>query len=264
MQRPERPDQASGLRRLLAPRAARLLALTGTDLPRLAAFADAFAGALDRAFGPVLLLDLSCGGLAAVAGRPGRYELMHVMDRCRTLAQVMFDAPCGVPVLPAGRGVRALAAERGGAARFAALVAGTGAAPRMLLALTPPELLPALAGLAGAPQVLLALTRGSPRELTDAYAALKRVHALGGVTRVVAEGLPEDAARVALGRLRETAQAFLGSAPASLGAFALAREGTRARRGLDHDGLARAALAWPLPELGAARSLAGAGPLSYA
>jgi len=249
-------DQASGLRRLLAPHPARLFALTGSDPDHLAVLADALAGALQRAWGRVLLLDLSNGALAAAAGRPGRYELMHVMDRCKSVKQVLFDAPSGAQVLPAARAVRALAGEPDGAARFAGLLSGAALAPQMTLALVPPEQLAALAGLAGVPQVLLALTRGSARELTDAYSVLKRVRALGAIAYVVVEGLRADAAEATLARLRETAQMFLGGAPNVLGRLAGRADAARpahaqrsqGARPLDVDALAHAMLAWPLPQ----------------
>lgn len=247
---PAHADQASGLRRLLAPRRPRLVALTGSAPAPLAALADALAGALERTWGRVLLLDLSRGTLAAAAGRAGRYELMHVIDHCRSLEQVFFEAPSGVRVLPAARGARALAAEPDGAARFAGIVAHRDLSPQLTLALVPPDQLGVLAGLAGAPHVLLALTQGTARELTDAYGVLKRVRALGGTVHVVVDGLPAAASDASLARLHDTARTFLGHTPAILGRLAGTApvDGARAGGRLDHDALAHAVLAWPIPE----------------
>lgn len=252
-------DQAAGLRRLLSPREARMLALSGTDPEQFARFALELALAFERDGTRVLLVDLTRGALARHAGCTLKYELMHVIDRHRRLEQIVLGGPREIPLLPAARGLRALARSSSGRARFAQFVERAGDAPQLVIAVSPAEQLDALAQLAEFDS-LLVIAPNDGAELTRCYAALKRAYAAqrSAPRLVYAEQFDAGAALCAHARLCETARCFLGREPELLGR--LSRHPANAARGglpaLSIDSLARAIHRWPpRPLTGAARSL---------
>jgi flagellar biosynthesis protein FlhG len=105
-------DQAAGLRRMLAPRALRVLPVTGaaSDLDQARITAQ-LAMQLAGSGRQVIVVDQSCGAAAAHWGLRARYELSHVLCGDRTWNQVLLEAPGGVVVLPAARGLARLDTE---------------------------------------------------------------------------------------------------------------------------------------------------------
>ena len=105
-------DQAEGLRRLLGGNAASIITVASATagVGKTTAVINA-AVALARAGREVLILDESPSrcNVAGTLGIDARYDLLHVMNRERTLAQVLVTGPEGVSVLPAARGVGRLA-----------------------------------------------------------------------------------------------------------------------------------------------------------
>ena len=263
-------DQAAGLRRLIAARDPGMLALSGADADSYAPLALDLAAASERDGRRVLLLDLTRGGLArhmgrtmqgyTMQGRTMRYELMHVIDAHKRLDEVVAVGPRGVPLLPAARGVRALANAWRGRSRFADFVERAGGAPQLVLAVAPAEELETLARLAAFATLLVVGAEGGV-DLKVCYAALKRAHAAGAAHAaaprlIYAGGLDAEAAQRAHGRLMETSRAFLGGEPELVGR--LVAGGMRERRepaaqrsfpSLSVDQLARAVLRWPLPPI---------------
>jgi hypothetical protein len=211
-------DQAAGLRRLLSDCETRLLALSGADSDRLASLALQLALACERDGLRVLLVDLTRGALARHLGCTLRYELMHVIDSHRRLDQVMVAGPQAIPVLPAARGVRALAGAWRGRARFAEYIERAGAAPQLVVAVTPPEQLDALTRVSDN-DTLLVVDATDGEDLKACYTALKRAHAARAAPPrlVYADGPDPHAALSAHVRLSGTARSFLGREPEVVG-----------------------------------------------
>ncbi|MGB3938159.1 MAG: hypothetical protein WBL29_20890 [Burkholderiales bacterium] len=256
------PDQAAGLRRLIASRDPGMLAVTGADLASYAPLALELAAASERAGRRVLLLDLTRGALAGRLDRAVRYELMHVIDAHKRLEEVVIAGPRDIPWLPAVRGVRALANAWRGARRFADFVERAGGAPQLVLAVAPAEELEMLAQVA-AFATLLVIGQEGGGDLRACYAALKRAHAVRAVApRVIyAGGLDAEAARRAHARLIQTSRAFLGGEPELVGRL-WARPGAAASRefpSLTLEQLSRAVARWPLPQM-AARAASRSAP----
>ena len=248
-------DQAAGLRRLLVTRETRLLVLSGADADQVAALALQLAVASERDGLRTLLIDLTRGALARQLGCTLRYELMHVTDSHRSLEQVLVAGPLDIPLLPAARGVPALAAAWRGRARFAEYVERAGSAPQLAVAVTPPEQFDALARVADH-DTLLVLGSTDAADLKACYAALKRAHAAGAAPPrlVCADGLDPGAARDALVRLSGTARSFLGREPETVGRMCVRQEpvGRGGPPAVTVDALARLIRRWPLPRTPAA------------
>lgn len=267
-------DQAAGLRGLIAARDPGMLALSGADAGSYTPLALDLAAASERDGRRVLLLDLTRGALArhmgcTMQGRTMRYELMHVIDAHKRLDEVVATGPRGVPLLPAARGVRALANAWRGRSRFADFVERAGGAPQLVLAVAPAEELEMLAQLAAFVTLVVVGPEGGA-DLKVCYAALKRAHAVRAAAPrlIYAGGLDADAARRAHARLIETSRAFLGGEPELVGRLVVGRMCDRqeaaAQRGfpcLTVDQLARAVVRWPLPPMaaGAASRIAAHG-----
>lgn len=99
-------DQASGLRRLFMRRRERPLGVGGADAtPVVFDLARALADLGSR----VLVIDRTRGEVAARLNARVRFELVHVIDGHRSLADVLIDGPSGISVLPAARGLDELA-----------------------------------------------------------------------------------------------------------------------------------------------------------
>jgi hypothetical protein len=255
-------DQAAGLRRLIAARDPGMLALSGADAGSYAPLALDLAAASERDGRRVLLLDLTRGALARRLGRTMRYELMHVIDAHKRLDEVVVAGPRDVPLLPAARGVRALANAWRGCSRFADFVERAGGAPQLVLAVAPAEELEMLAQLAAFATLVVVGPEGGA-DLKTCYAALKRAHAIGAAAPrlIYAGGLDADAARRAHARLIETSRAFLGGEPELVGRLVVdrmcERQTAAAQRSfpcLSVEQLSRAIVRWPLPPMVAGTS----------
>jgi hypothetical protein len=252
-------DQAAGLRRLIASRDSCMLALSGAEAASYLPLALDLAASSERDGRRVLLLDLTRGALARQLGRTMRYELMHVIDAHKRLDEVVVPGPREVPLLPAARGVRALANSWRGRSRFADFVERAGGAPQLVLAVAPAEELEMLAQIAAFATLLVVGPEGGA-DLKPCYAALKRAYsARAAAPRLIYAGLDADAARRAHARLIELARAFLGGEPELVGRLVVngAREpqAHAAQRGfpcLSVDQLARAVVRWQLPAMAAA------------
>lgn len=260
-------DQADGLRRLITRSAPAVLVLSGADPLDFAALALDLAGLAGRAGHRVLVLDLTRGALTpemgcTMRGRAIRYELMHVLDAHKRIEEVVASGPDGVPLLPAARGVRALAGAWRSRARFAAFVERAGEAPQLVLAVAPAAELQALAQLSAFAALIVVGPEGGAN-LRACYAAIKRAHAAGCARPrlIYSDGLDAAAARRAHDRLAETARSFLGAEPELLGRLTGAQGRDRHRAASPQDfthlsigQLSHAIAAWPLPRMGAGAS----------
>lgn len=252
-------DQAAGLRRLIASRDSCMLALSGAEAASYLPLALDLAAASERDGRRVLLLDLTRGALARQLGRTIRYELMHVIDAHKRLDEVLVPGPREVPLLPAARGVRALANSWRGRPRFAEFVERAGGSPQLVLAVAPAEELEMLTQIAAFATLVVVGPEGGT-DLKPSYAALKRAYAArAAAPRLIYAGIEAGAAHRAHARLIEISRAFLGGEPELVGC--LLADGTREPREpadqlgfpcLSVDQLARAVVRWQIPAMAAA------------
>ncbi|MFN7085436.1 MAG: AAA family ATPase [Burkholderiales bacterium] len=105
-------DQADGLRRLLARNSLRIITVASATagVGKTSCVVN-LAVALVKAGRNVLILDESAGrsNVSGVLGINARYDLLDVINRDKTLEQVLVAGPEGICVLPAARGVARLA-----------------------------------------------------------------------------------------------------------------------------------------------------------
>lgn len=198
-----REDQATGLRRLFAPRAPSTFGVVGAAATPLAID---LARALARAGQRVLVLDRTHGEIGAALSLRARHELRHVLRGECALRQVVHNTPDAFDLLPAARGLDDV---DGNDPRSIAVWA------KLSAALTVYDVVlcngaPWTAA-AGAGWVLaLAPTSAS---VQGAYTELKRLARTQGVRRcrVVVEHAPtERAALDAFASVADTAERFLG------------------------------------------------------
>lgn len=106
-----RVDQAAGLRRLMGGGQLQVVTFAAgcEGVGRSVSVAN-IGAALARLGKEVLILDehSSTDDIAAAFGLVGRYDLLHVMQRERSLAEVLLQPMPGLNVLPAARAVKKL------------------------------------------------------------------------------------------------------------------------------------------------------------
>jgi flagellar biosynthesis protein FlhG len=105
-----RGDQAAGLRRLFGREQSRIVTFSSgsAGVGKSISVAN-LASALARQGKEVLVLDENAGGnVASLFGATARYDLHHVVNREKSLADVILSVAPGVRVLPAARAVKKL------------------------------------------------------------------------------------------------------------------------------------------------------------
>lgn len=106
-----RPDQAAGLRRVLAPRRLRVLPVAaGCRGMGKTTLALGLARAAAQAGLRTVLLD-AAGDAAAALSLTWRWELLHLLEGEREYGEVALEGPGGIRIVPAARGVAALRGE---------------------------------------------------------------------------------------------------------------------------------------------------------
>ncbi len=105
-----RGDQAAGLRRLFGREQSRIVTFTAGSVGVGKSISVAnLAAALARQGKEVLVLDENTGAnIASLYGVVARYDLHHVINREKSLADVLLTVAPGVRVLPAARAVKKL------------------------------------------------------------------------------------------------------------------------------------------------------------
>ena len=101
-------DQAMGLRRLFSRPPRQTIAVCGTGGTPIAV---ELARSLARSGRRVIVLDRTVGEVARAMGRRAKYELGHVLDGDRGLAEVLVHGPDEVVAMSAARGLDRVAAE---------------------------------------------------------------------------------------------------------------------------------------------------------
>ncbi|MGD9786933.1 MAG: AAA family ATPase [Sulfuricellaceae bacterium] len=172
-------DQAEGLRRLLNRNFVRVVTVTaGREGVGKTQAVINLATALARRGRKVMVFDEQSGrnNLEHALGLPGRYDLLDVVRRERCLEDILLPGPQGVEIVPAARGVKALAeltpAEQEWLVQSFNTLSGS----------VDVVLIDAVAGLAGhalsltlaAQEVVITLSQ-DPASITDAYALIKRL-----------------------------------------------------------------------------------------
>lgn len=105
-----RGDQAAGLRRLFGREQSRIITFTAgsAGVGKSLSVAN-LAAALARLGKEVLVLDENAAGnVASLYGAVARYDLHHVINREKSLADVLLTVAPGVRILPAARAVKKL------------------------------------------------------------------------------------------------------------------------------------------------------------
>jgi len=202
-------DQASGLRKLLAPRGMRILPLFGATG---GAHQAATAAALARGFAElgcrVLIADQSPGALAQEFGLRTRYELSHVLDGDKDWQQVVVSGGDGIAVLPAAKGLARIADESSAGLVLSALAALPEAPDVLLLNLARPDAAHWLTAEAD----WLTLFSARPSGLVPAYRAIKtlaRVARPRSVRVLTCHAVDEQRALEAFGTLAAAVARFL-------------------------------------------------------
>ena len=170
-------DQAEGLRRLLARDTLRIVTVaSATSGVGKTSTVINLAVALAKAGREVLILDGSPrrGNVSDTLGINARFDLLDVINRDRTLEQVLMTGPEGISVLPAAHGIARLAGlNRDGQDRLIGCFRKLPNPVNMVLVDTAPgnggKALPASLA---AQDVMLVLSRTSS-SITDNYALIK-------------------------------------------------------------------------------------------
>jgi len=180
-------DQAMGLRRLVAPRPVRVVAVTGgkggvgkTNVSVNLAIALA---ELERR---VMLLDADLGlaNVDVVLGLHPPYDLSHVIRGERELQEVVMQGPGGIQVIPGASGVRQMAALS--EAEHAGLIqafSDLGADLDTLVVDTAAGISDTVISFARAAHEVLVVVCDEPASLTDAYAIIKLLNRDHGQSR---------------------------------------------------------------------------------
>ena len=168
-----REDQAAGLRRLFAQRAARVLLLAESAWPRRGWLALNLAAAFSRAGEQVLVLDAERESVAGLWGARCRCELGHVLDGDRRLVDVVVPGPEASASLPMRRGGATLARQgRAGQRQLARVLDVFMEHDGLLVVPVSPAKLDSPVWRFGGGDLLLCIGDG-PAATTDAYASIK-------------------------------------------------------------------------------------------
>ena len=252
----ERFDQAQGLRRLFARRSVRVLPVLASDDVHLPAFCGELAAALARAGHRPAILDADRGRLAPALGLQARRDLLHVLTgECDVSNALCLDAR-GFALLPAARGLDALAGRTDTAQTFAAFGKLRPAFDLVLLVAPAARLVRAL-GTSIEPLLLAAADPGSVQTARDRLGMLRAAHGVRGarmVWRASGNHLPAQAH----GRLVAALAAHGDMNVFDAGAFASARDASAFER------IATLALDAALPEFTTSAAPRRAAPRAHA
>jgi len=205
------PDQASGLRRMLAPALLRMLPIAGGATRAVqAAFTACLARELAALGRNVVIVDQSHGDVPTEFGLRARYELSHALSGDSDWSRVLLPACDGVVVLPAARGLSAISGRENASALFATINGIWRRTDLVLLNLSAVDA--ALPLMADRGDWLMLIPTGSDG-LMPAYRHIKRIshgHGHGCVRVLVCDAVDADAARSSFAALAATASRFLG------------------------------------------------------
>ena len=180
-------DQATGLRRLVAPRPVRVVAVTGgKGGVGKTTVAVNLAIALAELERRVMLLDADLGlaNVDVVLGLHPTYDLSHVIRGERELQEVVMQGPAGIQVIPGASGVKEMASLS--EAEHAGLIqafSDLGADLDALVVDTAAGISDTVISFARAAHEVLVVVCDEPASLTDAYAIIKLLNRDHGQSR---------------------------------------------------------------------------------
>lgn len=235
----DRFDQAQGLRQLFARRSVRVLPIVASEDVQFAAFCGELAAVLARTGNRPAVLDADRGRLAPAFGLQARRDLLHVLTgECDIGAALCRDAR-GFALLPAARGLDALASRADTAQTFAAF-GKLRPTFNVVMLIAPAARLVRTLGADIEPMVLAAADPGSVQAARTRLETLRTAHGVAGarlVWRACGTHSPAQAhAQLAAALSRRGLQTF------DAGAFASARDAAAIER------IATLALDAALPE----------------
>lgn len=233
-------DQASGLRAMQgqAPSTKKAKPISKDKPVRVLAVASGKGGvgktnasvnlgiSLAKQGNRVLLMDadLGLGNIDIMLGLQTQYNLSHVMDGEKTLAEVMVDAPGGIKIVPAASGVSRMAQlspmENAGIINAFSELDGI---LDVLIIDTAAGIADSVVSFCRASQEVIVVVTDEPASMTDAYALIKvlsrehnltHFHLLANMTRSAEHGkmLHEKVAKVCDQFLDVTVD-YLGTVP---------------------------------------------------
>ena len=215
-----RPDQAAGLRRMLARTNMRVLPLASVlERSAQARLAVHLAAALSSLGNRVVIVDASRGDVAAALGLRPRYELLHLLQGEKEFGEVVLDGPDALRIVPAARGIVSMehAEDTGWTELFGAFTNLTDAPDVVLLNCMPGNAHAACRAVSsptgGAHEVVLALDT-SAESVTAAYTLIKAALRADGQRRyrLLFADTPADFDVAGLaGRMVDAAHRFLGA-----------------------------------------------------
>jgi flagellar biosynthesis protein FlhG len=210
------PDQAAGLRRMLARTNMRVLPLASVlERTAQARLAVHLAAAYSHLGSRVVIVDASRGDVAAVMNVNPRYELLHLLQGEKEFGEVAVEGPDALRLVPAARGIESMehADDTGWTEFFGAFTSLSDAPDLVLLNCAPGDAHAACRAAGGEHEVVLALD-SRPESVTAAYALIKAALRADGQRRyrLLFADTPAGADVATLaGRMIEAAQRFLGA-----------------------------------------------------
>lgn len=224
----DRFDQAQGLRRLFKRPSVRVLPVAAADEESFAPFAGALAGALALGGRRPVLLDADRGRVAPALGLRARFDLLHVLaGDCDIGAALCVDAR-GFAVLPAARGLDALAGREDAAQLFTAFGRMRPAFDTAVVVAPADRLVRTLGG-SIEPLVFATTDPAGVHSAWRRIAAMREQHGLTRA-RLVWRVAGEHSAVHAHGRLSEALAQHLGIEAVDGGAFASPRDAAAIQR----------------------------------
>jgi flagellar biosynthesis protein FlhG len=170
-------DQASGLRRMVAPQPVRAIAVTGGKggVGKTNVSVN-LAVAMSEMGHRVMLLDADLGlaNIDVVLGLHPKYDISHVLSGERSLEEVVIEGPAGMRVIPGASGIQALAdmgsAEHTGLIRAFSDMSGD---LDTLIVDTAAGISDTVLSFSRASNEVVVVVCDEPASITDAYAIIK-------------------------------------------------------------------------------------------
>lgn len=194
-------DQAEGLRRIVAPRPVKIIAVSsgkgGVGKTNVSAN---LAISMARQGKEVILMDADLGlaNVDVLLGLNTEYDLSHVMKGERTLEEIIVSGPSGIKVIPASTGISEMAnisqAEQMGLINA---FNDLNIAVDVMIIDTGAGISSSVVNFCGASQDVIVVVHDEPASITDAYAFIKvmsrqhnvsRFHILANMTQNAREG----------------------------------------------------------------------------
>jgi flagellar biosynthesis protein FlhG len=170
-------DQASGLRRMVAPQPVRAIAVTGGKGGVGKTNVSVNLGVAMSEMGHrVMLLDADLGlaNIDVMLGLHPKYDISHVLSGERSLEEVVIEGPSGMRVIPGASGIQALAEM--GATEHAGLIrafSDMSGELDTLIVDTAAGISDTVLSFSRASNEIIVVVCDEPASITDAYAIIK-------------------------------------------------------------------------------------------